>query len=92
MGKAFTSQTVDNLFILQEQTWLDKAACRKLPKKLFFSEKKDDPNIQTAKAVCNYCPVRAECLAYALTSPWMSGVFGGTDERERRLLLKRRIA
>jgi WhiB family redox-sensing transcriptional regulator len=37
----------------------------------------------TARAICRTCPVRAECLAYALehNSP---GIMGGTTEAERR--------
>ncbi|MFE3072426.1 WhiB family transcriptional regulator [Streptomyces sp. NPDC059247] len=43
-----------------------------------------------AKAVCTGCPVRAECLAYALDGRIEHGVWGGMTERERRALLKRR--
>src|SRR4051812_6232354 len=34
---------------------------------------------------CNLCPVRTECLAYALLYR-MSGYWGGTDTATRRLL------
>jgi WhiB family redox-sensing transcriptional regulator len=37
-----------------------------------------------AKAVCSSCPVRAECLDYALADPSLVGCWGGTTERERR--------
>lgn len=43
-----------------------------------------------AKALCAGCPVRAECLAYALDERVEHGVWGGMTERERRALLKRR--
>ncbi|MER5737299.1 WhiB family transcriptional regulator [Streptomyces sp. NPDC002262] len=43
-----------------------------------------------AKALCGGCPVRAECLAYALDGRIEHGVWGGMTERERRALLKRR--
>ncbi len=38
------------------------------------------------KAVCRGCPVRAACLAYAVEErePW--GIWGGTNEKERRAL------
>lgn len=42
------------------------------------------------KAVCVHCPVRTECLAEALDTRTAVGVWGGTTERERRALLKRR--
>lgn len=45
---------------------------------------------QTAKIVCQGCPVIAECLADALDNRTEFGVWGGMTERERRALLKRR--
>lgn len=90
MPKKYTSQAFDDLLCKQDQPWIKDAACRNMPKRLFFSATKDDPNIQTAKFVCRGCSVMDECLKYALASPWMSGVFGGTDESERRKLLKGR--
>ena len=39
-----------------------------------------------AKAVCSGCPVRVECLAYALAEPQLQGVWGGTSDTERRAL------
>jgi WhiB family redox-sensing transcriptional regulator len=45
---------------------------------------------QTAKIVCQGCPVIAECLADALDNRTEFGVWGGMTERERRALLRRR--
>ena len=45
---------------------------------------------QEAKAVCRRCPVMERCLQWALDSN-QDGVWGGTDEDERRRL-KRRVA
>jgi hypothetical protein len=45
-----------------------------------------------AKAVCNSpCPIRDECLAYAYTigETLAQGVFGGTNEKERRAMRRR---
>lgn len=45
---------------------------------------------QSAKTVCQRCPVIAECLAEALDNRTEFGVWGGMTERERRALLRRR--
>jgi WhiB family redox-sensing transcriptional regulator len=41
---------------------------------------------EAAKAVCATCPVRPECLEWALATGQDSGVWGGTSEEERRAL------
>ena len=44
-----------------------------------------------AKAICETCPVRAECLADALEHGVLAhGVWGGTDDRERQRLRRER--
>ena len=43
-----------------------------------------------ARHFCRVCPVRTECLAYALDQRVEFGVWGGMTERERRALLRRR--
>jgi WhiB family transcriptional regulator, redox-sensing transcriptional regulator len=52
----------------------EQLPCRENPE-LFFAESPAD--VETAKALCLGCPVRAECLAGALDrrEPW--GVWGG---------------
>ena len=49
--------------------------CRSNDPELFFAESPAD--VELAKALCQTCPVRAECLAGALErqEPW--GVWGG---------------
>ena len=37
-----------------------------------------------AKAICASCPVREECLDYAITNGEKFGIWGGLSERERR--------
>src|SRR3954463_9399422 len=49
--------------------------CRRESPELYFAESPSD--VELAKAICQGCPVRAECLAGALErrEPW--GVWGG---------------
>jgi len=64
--------------------WRHSALCAQTDPELFFPEKGNRP--QDAKMVCARCPVRAECLTDALAQDRVSGVWGGTTERERRKL------
>ncbi|WTJ01515.1 WhiB family transcriptional regulator (plasmid) [Streptomyces sp. NBC_00015] len=67
--------------------WSERGVCGLPEAEALFSE----PGSQhEAKAVCNQCPVRAECLAYALDQRIEFGVWGGKTERERRAMLRRR--
>jgi hypothetical protein len=45
--------------------------------------------VERAKAVCAGCPVRSDCLRYALAAGPLQGVWGGLTEEERRLLRQR---
>lgn len=60
-----------------------ESACSPSTTDLFYSE---EPNeIAQAKAICATCPVRAECLTWAVPNEDY-GVWGGLDEVERRQL------
>ena len=39
-----------------------------------------------AKAICNECVVKIDCLEYAIITNQDSGVWGGTTEEERKSL------
>lgn len=75
--------------------WRHRAVCRDEDPELFFAVGETGPALlqnEEAKAVCRRCPVVTECLTYALNRGEV-GVWGGTDERERRVLsLRRRVA
>lgn len=72
--------------------WRDHAACRQEDPDLFFPIGTTGPaqvQTQQAKAVCQQCPVREQCLAWALETDQTIGVWGGTTELERRALRRR---
>ena len=71
-----------------DTTWMTKGKCAELPPETFFPS--DGVGVQVASAICADCPQRAPCLEYALTNRIDHGVWGGTSERERRRILKRR--
>jgi WhiB family transcriptional regulator, redox-sensing transcriptional regulator len=68
--------------------WQQEAACRDTDPDLFFSTA--DADRQEALRLCNACPVRLECLEHALSTRETYGIWGGTDEQERKRLVRRR--
>ncbi|WP_407842096.1 WhiB family transcriptional regulator (plasmid) [Streptomyces sp. DSM 116496] len=53
---------------------------------LFFAHALSTFKTARAKAICRACPLRAACLEGALERGEEYGVWGGTDEDERRLM------
>ena len=73
--------------------WREISACRDTDPELFFPVGTTGiavDQIASAKAVCNQCLARVECLEFALETNQDSGVWGGASEEERRAL--RRLA
>jgi WhiB family redox-sensing transcriptional regulator len=69
--------------------WRDDAACLDADPDLFFPVGTTGPALdQTdqAKRICQACPVRKRCLAWALELGAAAGIWGGTTEDERRAL------
>ncbi|HEY9376096.1 MAG TPA: WhiB family transcriptional regulator [Jiangellaceae bacterium] len=72
--------------------WRHVAACRDEDPELFFPIGNTGPallQIEEAKSVCRRCPVREECLQFALETGQDAGVWGGLSEDERRALKRR---
>ncbi|WP_328344877.1 WhiB family transcriptional regulator [Micromonospora sp. NBC_00421] len=72
--------------------WRDAAYCRDKDPELHFPVGTSGPAlIQTeqAKANCRRCPVKDECLSWALDSGQDHGVWGGMSEDERRAVKRR---
>ena len=71
---------------LGDRDWPYSASCRSADPELFFpvsSSGLSVAQVAEAKAVCAGCPVRRECLAFALRTHQTDGVWGGLSERER---------
>jgi hypothetical protein len=47
---------------------------------------------QPAKDICAGCPVRVDCLEYALAAKIEFGIYGGTSYRERKKIRRERLA
>lgn len=71
--------------------WMDHAACLGHDIEVFFPGKGTD-SAKPAKRICAVCPVRQECLDYAVDNHEQFGVFGGMVREERRAYARRRRA
>lgn len=76
-------------------TWRDEALCAQTDPDLWFPERDGDRatnNYAAARAICARCPVRAECLEYALEQHLTDGMWGGLTPYERVALTVRKPA
>lgn len=89
MGVVTASATPDSASAGEASlTWRDDGLCAQTDPEAFFPERGSSP--KPAKRVCQACPVRTECLEYALERSIRFGVWGGLTERERRWLRAKR--
>lgn len=70
--------------VLGRPTWEARAACKGLDVELFVPPL--GRNGEAGRAICRRCVVREECLEYALADVTLSGIWGGTSERDRRAM------
>ena len=79
-----------------EMGWQYRASCRGEDAEMFFApnyfERKEEKDAREdqAKALCVRCPVRIECLEYALRNREPHGIWGGLNEAERKALIRER--
>ncbi|WP_416531391.1 WhiB family transcriptional regulator [Streptomyces coelicoflavus] len=73
-----------------DTSWHTRGACHGMDVEdadaVFFPGPRDHEEIAEAKELCGWCPVRRECLDYALENVLKEGVWGGLTEAERRPL------
>ncbi len=67
---------------LPEAEWMDAARCATSDPEAWFPES-GQPALP-AKRICAKCPVREECLEFALTWDVEFGVWGGLSPHQRR--------
>jgi WhiB family redox-sensing transcriptional regulator len=71
------------------ETWFERAACIG-QRGAFFPERGESP--AAALELCASCPVRPECLAFAIRNHERFGIWGGLTESERRRAGQLRVA
>ena len=70
--------------------WQDGAACKGADPNVFYPDEMPGPGRHpdwtSARAICNRCPVREECLAHAIESGEEWGFWGGKTAAEREAI------
>ena len=81
-----------------DRSWQMRGLCRGNHSYLFFPpssvERKDERERREAKAkaICSACPVKLDCLEFAMVIREPYGIWGGLTETERRQTLARQAA
>lgn len=73
---------------IADTSWHTRGACHGMDVEdadaVFFPLPRDHEAIAEAKELCGWCPVRSDCLNYALENVLKEGIWGGLTEAERR--------
>jgi WhiB family transcriptional regulator, redox-sensing transcriptional regulator len=75
--------------------WAERALCAQADPDAWFPERGQHALAEIAARICGRCPVRAQCLDYALSGAdtWggiATGIWGGTTPQERDQLRRRK--
>jgi hypothetical protein len=80
--------------VLRAHDWRARALCAGADPELFFPTneppERHDPRNRRALAMCEVCPVLAQCREWALDTGQAYGIAGGLTAGERRQVLRRR--
>lgn len=81
------------LLELLRENWRARAACRHVDPDVFFPESHGKTRMRAtwrAKMICASCPVRVECLEFALAHHPEDGIWAGTTKSTRGSMLAAR--
>lgn len=79
-----TNRTLNRTAPAPNRDWADLGRCATADPELFFPQPGADSTV--ARAICRTCPVRRQCLEYALVTGQRHGIWGGMTESQRRRL------
>ena len=68
--------------------WMSDGTCATTDPELWFPELDSLWRVREAKNICEKCPVKKECLEYALVNGFKEGIWGGLSPAERNRLSK----
>tara|TARA_B100001996_G_scaffold132253_1_gene100597 strand:+ start:447 stop:749 length:303 start_codon:yes stop_codon:yes gene_type:complete len=69
-------------------SWMKDSACKDVDPSIFFVERGESG--EEAKAICATCPVKQECLDYAIKFNERVGIWGGMSDKQIRQEVRRR--
>lgn len=67
--------------------WRDHALCKGMGNERFFNDtrgRRKKNEVNEAIRICLSCPVRRECLRFAIANDIMHGVWGGMTPEQRK--------
>lgn len=76
------------------EEWMERSACADAPNPDDWFPGQGPlrpPNLRAIRT-CAACPVRKECLNYAMRYTSLPGIWGGIGERKRRKVIRQRAA
>jgi len=75
---------------VKKGAWSDQAACRGTDTEIFYPANAEEE--AEALSICATCPVRAQCLEYAIHNRETYGIWGGATPEQRRRMRRERAA
>lgn len=77
--------------VLKDFTWMNNAACRGRTDIDFFPEDSYNTKAPKAVAICETCPVKQDCLEFAIENGIHYGIWGGLNYPQRKRYLRTTI-
>jgi len=75
---------------VKKGAWTQQAACRGTETEIFFPANPAEE--AEALSICASCPVRTQCLDYAIRNRETYGIWGGATPEQRRRMRRVRAA
>lgn len=75
---------------VRPETWMAGATCAQIGGDDWFPKHGDLPTAERAKQVCRECPVRAQCLEFALRTNQREGIYAGYSPKSLERLRRNR--
>lgn len=74
---------------VRPEPWMVNAQCATTDPNMWFPDHGDLPTAERAKNICRTCPVRQQCLEFALRTEQQTGIWAGLSPKSLRTLRSR---